>query len=125
MPFASVAVSGGGIYPSGRAVYSCQAGYELVDAAANTLSCGSAGSWQGTMPQCRGVLCSSLSLGNGSVAYSSASRRYPSTANFSCDANRFLAGASSLVCQTDGSWSGSVPDCVLSNVRGWREEEIR
>ncbi len=113
--FASVAQSGGGVFPTGRATYTCSSGYQLQISAASTLSCGSDGTWQGTRPVCIGVPCQTLSLTNGSVSYSN-SQSYPSTATFSCNGGGFLNGAKTLQCQPDGSWSGARPTCVAANV---------
>lgn len=111
---ATVALSGGGVYPTGRATYTCNAGYQL-QGGVSTMSCGSDKNWGPTQPVCVGIKCQDLSLGNGTVSYSNG-QLYPSTATFSCSGNRFLNGASSLQCLTDGSWSGRLPTCVTANV---------
>ncbi|XP_052776612.1 prolow-density lipoprotein receptor-related protein 1-like isoform X2 [Mya arenaria] len=47
---------------------------------------------------------------NGSVSYSN-SNQYGSTAYFNCENNYYLLGNSVSICQTDGSWNGSLPEC--------------
>ena len=47
-----VNIDGGTLYPTGKAVYQCNVGYELVGAVLDTRSCLSTGLWSGVEPMC-------------------------------------------------------------------------
>lgn len=112
---AVLSLSGDGRYPTGKATYTCTAGFQLQNSNARELACGVDGSYQGTLPQCVGVVCPLLALGNGTVSYTN-SRRYPSTATLTCNSGYALGGSRTLNCGADGEWDGSLSVCYTESV---------
>ena len=107
-----VTVSNNGLFPDGKAVYACNAGYAINNGGDVSLSCGADGKWKGTVPTCGGITCQAISVTDPlSVAFSNG-RKYPSQATFSCDAKHFLSGAQTLTCLTSGTWNAPTPSCV-------------
>ncbi|CAH1249098.1 CSMD1 [Branchiostoma lanceolatum] len=87
--------------------FTCDPGYKLVGT--SSLTCLSDGTWNGRQPTCRVVQCPTLTPPvNGNMR---GSRSYQEVMYFSCDRGYNLVGARSTKCQTDGTWSGSVPTC--------------
>ncbi|XP_052777794.1 uncharacterized protein LOC128215112 [Mya arenaria] len=91
------------------AYFNCDNNYYLLG---NSVSiCQTDGFWNGSLPECKKIDCPLLPAPtNGSVSYSN-SNQYGSTAYFNCDNNYYLLGNSVSICQTDGSWNGSLPEC--------------
>ncbi|XP_035662466.1 P-selectin-like [Branchiostoma floridae] len=91
------------------ASYSCNTGYNLNGY--STRTCQSSGSWSYSAPTCVVVQCPILSSPtNGAV---SGSNSYGDVLTFTCIPGYTLAGASSLTCRADGTWSASPPTCEL------------
>lgn len=109
---ATVAVSGGGHYPTGRATYTCADGYVLTGSA--QLTCDASGAWEGTPPTCVGVACEDVTVEYATVSYTN-SQLFPSVASFKCDENHVLHGNPSLSCLPSGQWSSAPPACVPVN----------
>lgn len=42
-----------------------------------------------------------------------------SVANYTCNRRHRLCGAESRTCQSNGSWSGSPPDCISNSCVQW------
>lgn len=109
-----VAPANGGVQQTGTvfpasATYTCASGYTLVGSSVRT--CTTSGTWDGQAPQCVGVPCDALTApDNGALTVSNAGA-YPSSASFYCDPGYLLAGASSITCATDGTWSAPEPNC--------------
>ena len=102
--FGSVAYSDPNLkYPT-TATYACDDGYELHGGDAERACSPDTGTFDGTAPECRGVLCASIAApAFGSVSTSAA--RYPATATFSCSAGYEVAGDETVACGTDGQWA--------------------
>ncbi|EDQ85702.1 uncharacterized protein MONBRDRAFT_38713 [Monosiga brevicollis MX1] len=109
-------VSNNGIFPA-TATYNCQAGYTLT--ADGTRTCQTDGTWSGSVPACTGVPCETLTAPPYG-AVSSTHNWFPSTVTFTCFDGYELAGASSLECRSDGSWSDSAPTCKPCAVNMFR-----
>ncbi|EGD73738.1 hypothetical protein PTSG_11500, partial [Salpingoeca rosetta] len=79
---------------------SCSAGYYLS-------GCGgtSAGS-------CVGIACTTPPTVNHASFTTSNSRKYPSTATYTCATGYLIESNDKLSCKTDGSWSGVTPHCI-------------
>ncbi|HJL19970.1 MAG TPA: hypothetical protein RMH99_30175 [Sandaracinaceae bacterium LLY-WYZ-13_1] len=92
------------------ATHTCDAGYDLVGDMLRT--CLADGTWSGSTPMCLIGDCGPLvSPENGTVTASSTT--VGADATYACDTGYDLVGDATRTCQTDGSWSGSAPTCVL------------
>uniref|UniRef100_A0A7N6FBD4 CUB and Sushi multiple domains 3a n=1 Tax=Anabas testudineus TaxID=64144 RepID=A0A7N6FBD4_ANATE len=89
--------------------YSCLPGYELSFPA--VLTCTGNGTWTGELPQCLPKFC-------GDPGTPAKGRRegrsfiFKSEVIISCSAPYVLVGSSTRICQQDGTWSGSQPQCI-------------
>ena len=123
------------------ATHSCNTDYTL--SGESTRTCQSDGTWDGSVPNClcKSVLvshrifnlpirwpygyinwsllavCLSLPpLANGMISYSDPPQGVGSVATHSCDTSYTLNGGSTRTCQSDGTWSGSAPNCLRKSV---------
>jgi hypothetical protein len=93
------------------ATYACTAGYNLVGSATRT--CQADGTWSGGTPSCALKDCGALAAPtNGSV--SDPATTVGATATYSCVMGYGPSGSSTRTCQTDGTWSGTAPTCILA-----------
>nr|XP_020452269.1 CUB and sushi domain-containing protein 3-like isoform X4 [Monopterus albus] len=89
--------------------YSCLPGYELSFPA--VLTCTGNGTWSGDLPQCLPKFC-------GDPGTPAKGRRegrsfiFKSEVTFSCNAPYVLVASATRMCQQDGTWSGSQPQCI-------------
>eukprot|EP01045_Picozoa_sp_COSAG04_P011960 COSAG04_NODE_787_length_10305_cov_16.992553_13_plen_216_part_00 len=62
---------------------------------------------------CEPIVCDALPAVDGATATYSDGFSYPTNATYTCDATGGppADGNATLVCQTDGSWSGTAPTC--------------
>jgi len=98
------------------ATYSCNPGYNLSSTAGRT--CLADGTWSGTTPGCTPVDCG-LPPGLGYTgSVSSSATIYGSTATYTCSQGYSMTGAKTRTCQTDGTWSGTIPSCNVVDCGG-------
>jgi hypothetical protein len=91
------------------ATYSCNAGFTL--SGAMTSMCQSNDMWSGTPPTCTAKDCGAPGMpANGSV--SAPMTTFQSVAMYMCGSGYTLSGSTTRTCQSDQSWSGTVPTCV-------------
>ncbi|XP_052263599.1 sushi, von Willebrand factor type A, EGF and pentraxin domain-containing protein 1-like [Dreissena polymorpha] len=101
-----------------RATYMCQAGFKLVNLASN-LTCGSSSQysgsssqWIGTQPECEIIDCGQPSdVKNGSFSLSSGTH-YGSIGTATCVAGYEINESANIMCDINGDWNGSFPDCT-------------
>ncbi|XP_035227794.1 P-selectin-like isoform X2 [Stegodyphus dumicola] len=93
----------------------CQSGYTLTGGS-GTLVCQANGQWSGTLPICTAVSCPTLlAPASGSISGTCNPGASGQTCYFYCDAGYRLVGQSSLVCGSDGRWSGRPPYCMAAS----------
>ncbi|KTG02859.1 hypothetical protein cypCar_00029462, partial [Cyprinus carpio] len=90
--------------------FTCEAGYALIGSSERT--CLQNGSWSGTQPVCEAVSC-----GNpGTPAYArivfSDGMLFPSSVTYACWEGYKTSGLTTRHCTTNGTWTGSAPDCI-------------
>ncbi|XP_035691422.1 CUB and sushi domain-containing protein 1-like [Branchiostoma floridae] len=87
--------------------FTCNSGYELVGR--SSLTCQATATWDGTAPTCPPVECPLLAApANGAKT---GSNFYQDVVQFTCNSGYKLVGRSSLTCQADATWDGTVPTC--------------
>ena len=113
-------ISNGGYRINGKiegsvAEYYCNSGYN-IDGGVRRV-CQSNGLWSGVAPRCIQLQCQLHpgQLSRGSVSISSSGPPYSvgTLASYTCDEGYERVGDNSRTCQSDGQWSGSVPQCRL------------
>ncbi|NXO38057.1 SVEP1 protein, partial [Locustella ochotensis] len=88
--------------------YSCNEGF-LLDGDSSRV-CLANGSWSGITPVCKAVTCSvPLPLPNGRTTGSDFS--FNKEVHYHCNDGYSLQGASTLTCQSDGTWDSEAPHC--------------
>ncbi|XP_064384964.1 uncharacterized protein LOC135333878 isoform X2 [Halichondria panicea] len=108
---------------SAVATYSCDAGYGLSEGD-GTQTCGAGsssamGTWEGVVPTCEAITCSSLSpIANGMIDYESITYNFGTSAIYTCNDGFFLSGRNSRRCggdgtSVDGMWSETAPICSV------------
>ena len=89
--------------------YQCDSGYSLFGSV--ILTCLPNGSWNGSVPLCYpncndpGIPDNGQRDGNSFI--------YNAVVLYSCNNGYNLTGESTLTCQSDGSWSNTIPSCNL------------
>ena len=90
-------------------LYSCNNGYNLTGE--STLTCQSNGSWSNTTPSCNPVNCGDPgTITNGDRAGNDFT--YEAQIVYSCHDDFSLVGSQAITCQSNGSWSDTVPVCT-------------
>ena len=90
-------------------LYSCNNGYNLIGE--STLTCQSNGSWSNTIPSCNPVNCGDPgTITNGDRAGDVFT--YQAQIIYSCHDEFSLVGSQAITCQSNGSWSDTVPVCT-------------
>uniref|UniRef100_A0A8C3QYS8 Sushi, von Willebrand factor type A, EGF and pentraxin domain-containing protein 1 n=1 Tax=Cyanoderma ruficeps TaxID=181631 RepID=A0A8C3QYS8_9PASS len=88
--------------------YSCNEGF-LLDGDRSRV-CLANGSWSGITPVCKAVTCPvPLPLPNGRTTGSDFS--FTKEVHYHCNEGYSLQGASTLTCQSDGTWDSEAPHC--------------
>ncbi|AWP05897.1 Beta-2-glycoprotein 1 [Scophthalmus maximus] len=95
--------------PGADLALSCKQGFTPM-LGPRKIVCTAKGEWTKTRFMCRPKLCPYPDqLSNGEVYYEDTV--YQSTINYTCHEGYSLTGASTAVCQADGTWSTLVPEC--------------
>ena len=102
----------GSVYTYSSVVsYQCISGYSI--SGADTLSCLSTGSWNGSVPYCYPDCIDPGDLSNGQRAGDTFN--YNSVLSYTCNTGYNLTGESSITCLSNGSWSNVIPSCIIVN----------
>ncbi|XP_028994972.1 beta-2-glycoprotein 1-like [Betta splendens] len=96
--------------PGEELVLSCKQGYTPLSGPRNIV-CAARGQWTKTKLKCLPKLCPYPDvLSNGALEYEDTT--YQSVINYTCHEGYIMTGASSAVCQANGTWSSPVPECT-------------
>ena len=99
----------GDIEYGARVQYYCNPGY-LISAENDILRCNDNSEWEGNTPTCTLVVCDIIdTVENGAVDGSIYTNG--SVLTFTCNDGYQLAGNSSIVCTSQGTWSNPTPLC--------------
>ena len=104
-----------GVVVGSRATYTCNTGYFIVGE--STRTCQQDGTWSGSVPTCTIIRCGGLSNpSNGQVSI--IDNTVGGIASYTCTTGYTLVGSETRICQSDGSWSESAPDCRIIRCGG-------
>ncbi|XP_021351273.1 sushi, von Willebrand factor type A, EGF and pentraxin domain-containing protein 1-like [Mizuhopecten yessoensis] len=90
-------------------VYACGIGYELVGSERRT--CQQNGLWSGSVPTCRLITCTVPAIWKGSPSSVKVQYVVDDIVSYNCDEGYVMVGNTDLVCTSDGSWNGTLPQC--------------
>ncbi|XP_049879785.1 uncharacterized protein LOC126376459 isoform X2 [Pectinophora gossypiella] len=91
--------------------YECKYGYRLVGDA--TRRCGADKKWSGTQPMCKEINCGHPGqLWNGWLENISSGTGLGASIIFRCQDGMKMEGNGSAICQSDGTWSHPLPQCL-------------
>ena len=99
-----------GTTPSSTVQYSCDDGYILIGSSVR--ECLSNESWSGVEPECELVDCGNPEIPTAGVL-SILNTTAGSSAIYNCFEGYNLIGERERVCLNNGTWSGSVPSCIV------------
>lgn len=91
--------------------YECRYGYTLVNDSSRR--CGADRKWSGSLPTCKEINCGPPGvLYNGWLENIEAGTGLGASIIFRCHPGMLLIGNTSTVCQIDGRWRYSMPECL-------------
>uniref|UniRef100_A0A8C6YHL2 CUB and Sushi multiple domains 2 n=1 Tax=Naja naja TaxID=35670 RepID=A0A8C6YHL2_NAJNA len=103
----------GDVHTVGAVVrYKCQEGRNLIGN--STRTCQLDGRWSGSQPHCSGSirgLCGDPGIPSHGIRHGENELSVNSTVWFSCEPGYTLRGSLQRMCQANGSWSGTQPEC--------------
>ncbi|KAL7980566.1 hypothetical protein Chor_001720, partial [Crotalus horridus] len=107
----------GDVHTVGAVVhYKCQEGRNLIGN--STRTCQLDGRWSGSLPHCSGSirgLCGDPGIPSHGIRHGENELSVNSTVWFSCEPGYTLRGSLQRICQANGSWSGTQPECEVIN----------
>uniref|UniRef100_A0A2K5CJC9 Complement receptor type 2 n=1 Tax=Aotus nancymaae TaxID=37293 RepID=A0A2K5CJC9_AOTNA len=95
---------------------SCQDGYQLTGYAYQTCQDAENGIWFKKIPLCKVIRCHPppVIVNGKHTGMMAEIFLYGSEVSYKCDQGFYLLGEKKLQCRSDGSWSGSPPQCLKS-----------
>ncbi|XP_049337518.1 CUB and sushi domain-containing protein 1 isoform X2 [Astyanax mexicanus] len=91
--------------------FTCEAGYVLLGSAERT--CLQNGSWSGVQPVCEAVSCGNPGTPAFSRIVFSDGMLFSSSVTYACWEGYKTSGLTTRHCTTNGTWTGSAPDCTV------------
>ncbi|XP_078703844.1 sushi, von Willebrand factor type A, EGF and pentraxin domain-containing protein 1-like [Branchiostoma floridae x Branchiostoma belcheri] len=107
----AVTPTGAVSYPNG-VTFTCNSGYHFIGEATYTATCQADGTRSNPVPTCMGIPCQQLTAPSNGALSPLAPHVYPDGVTFTCNPGYVLNGAAAAACQTDGTWSNTVPTCT-------------
>ncbi|XP_035669063.1 sushi, von Willebrand factor type A, EGF and pentraxin domain-containing protein 1-like [Branchiostoma floridae] len=107
----------GALNPTGANSYpvvvtvTCNTGYQRNGA--SSVTCQADGAWSATVATCTPVQCPALMAPTNGAVDPPGRTSYRDIVGFTCNTGYQLNGASSTTCQSDQTWSASVPTCTV------------
>ncbi|XP_035256647.1 CUB and sushi domain-containing protein 1a isoform X1 [Anguilla anguilla] len=91
--------------------FTCETGYTLIGSAERT--CLFNGSWSGTQPMCEAVSCGNPGTpAYGKIVFSDGIL-FSNSVTYACWDGYKTSGLTTRHCTTNGTWTGSAPDCTV------------
>ncbi|XP_067355858.1 CUB and sushi domain-containing protein 3 isoform X7 [Channa argus] len=96
-----------------KVYFSCSEGYDLIGSSERM--CFPNGTWSGTQPFCKPVQCGNPGTPSNGRVYRLDGTTFSHSVIYSCMEGYLLTGATTRLCQTNGTWSGVQPNCTMIN----------
>ncbi|XP_055950757.1 P-selectin-like isoform X2 [Argiope bruennichi] len=94
----------------------CISGYRPSDT--RVLICQTNGQWSNSLPRCLSSGCPDIQVPNAALSGTCDPGVPGQSCTVTCQAGYTLTGTSTLVCQTNGQWSGNIPTCSIRSCPG-------
>ncbi|KAA0717588.1 CUB and sushi domain-containing protein 1 [Triplophysa tibetana] len=91
--------------------FTCEAGYTLIGSSER--ACLQNGSWSGTQPVCEAVSCGNPRTPAYAKIVFSDGMLFSSSVTYACWEGYKTSGLTTRHCTTNGTWTGSAPDCIV------------
>ncbi|KAI1892686.1 hypothetical protein AGOR_G00136110 [Albula goreensis] len=89
--------------------FECQEGYHL--SGPSTVTCGPAGQWTPSLPQCKAVTCSPLKVDFAEMGRIDTEHKYGESVIVTCMKGYKLNGKKRITCGSLGQWAPYLPQC--------------
>ncbi|KAM8884121.1 CUB and sushi domain-containing protein 3-like isoform 1-T1 [Synchiropus picturatus] len=96
-----------------KVFFSCDEGYDLIGSSERM--CFPNGTWSGTQPFCKPVQCGNPGTPSNGRVYRLDGTTFSHSVIYSCMDGYLLSGATTRLCQSNGTWSGVQPNCTMIN----------
>ena len=93
-------------------MFSCNTGYDLNGT--SLILCQGNGSWSDNIPTCDIVECQDQDMPENGYKFDH-NLTYGSSIQFGCENGYDLSGDSFITCEADGTWNGTIPNCIPVN----------
>uniref|UniRef100_A0A671WNK8 CUB and Sushi multiple domains 3 n=1 Tax=Sparus aurata TaxID=8175 RepID=A0A671WNK8_SPAAU len=93
--------------------FSCSEGYDLIGSSERM--CFPNGTWSGTQPFCKAVQCGNPGTPSNGRVFRLDGTTFSHSVIYSCMDGYLLTGATTRLCQANGTWSGVQPNCTMIN----------
>ncbi|XP_017163010.1 CUB and sushi domain-containing protein 3-like isoform X2 [Poecilia reticulata] len=96
-----------------KVYFTCSEGYELIGSAERM--CFPNGTWSGTQPFCKPTQCGNPGTPSNGRVFRLDGTTFSHSVIYSCMDGYLLTGATTRLCQANGTWSGAQPNCTMIN----------
>ncbi|PWA15041.1 hypothetical protein CCH79_00008738 [Gambusia affinis] len=96
-----------------KVYFTCSEGYELIGSAERM--CFPNGTWSGTQPFCKPIQCGNPGTPSNGRVFRLDGTTFSHSVIYSCMDGYLLTGATTRLCQANGTWSGAQPNCTMIN----------
>uniref|UniRef100_A0A3Q2QHC0 CUB and Sushi multiple domains 3 n=1 Tax=Fundulus heteroclitus TaxID=8078 RepID=A0A3Q2QHC0_FUNHE len=96
-----------------KVYFTCSEGYELIGS--SDRMCFPNGTWSGTQPFCKPVQCGNPGTPSNGRVFRLDGTTFSHSVIYSCIDGYLLTGATTRLCQANGTWSGAQPNCTMIN----------
>ncbi|KAM7373267.1 hypothetical protein PAMP_008132 [Pampus punctatissimus] len=96
-----------------KVYFSCTEGYDLIGSSERM--CFPNGTWSGTQPFCKPVQCGNPGTPSNGRVFRLDGTTFSHSVIYSCMDGYLLTGATTRLCQANGTWSGAQPNCTMIN----------
>ncbi|TKS88293.1 CUB and sushi domain-containing protein 3 [Collichthys lucidus] len=93
--------------------FSCSEGFDLIGSSERM--CFPNGTWSGTQPFCKPVQCGNPGTPSNGRVFRLDGTTFSHSVIYSCMDGYLLTGATTRLCQANGTWTGAQPNCTMIN----------